>query len=229
MPTQGRPPAPGAGLHRISTLASIRAKSWDDWLDIVAVVLLTTGSLLTAWNGYQSARWGGVQSTAYSEASSTRVRASDAATSGYLDTIIDVQTFNHWVDAYTSNDTMLMTFLERQFSDRLAPAVDAWKATSPKTNLDAPEAPWVMPEYVSPNIDRAEELTAKADALFTKGTDASERSDDYLLNTVYLATSLFFAGIAGKVAGRSAKAIIIVFGCLMLFYGLYHVVSWPII
>lgn len=221
--------ATGLKLIQVKALATIKNKSWSDWLDIVAVLLLTTGSLLTAWNGYQAARWGGVQSISYSKASSMRIRASDATTAGYLDMLIDVQTFNHWVDAYTSNDTILMGFLERQFSDRLAPAVDAWKATSPLTNLDAPENPWVMPEYVSPQLERAEQLSAEADALFAEGIDASERSDDYVLNTVYLATALFFAGIAGKVAGRSAKVIIIVFGCLMLFYGLYHVFSWPII
>ncbi|MCO5176427.1 MAG: hypothetical protein M9890_05580 [Thermomicrobiales bacterium] len=216
------------GNAKIRLLRWINSQVWNYWLEIIAVLLLTTASLATAWNGYQAARWGGVQSTAYSQASAKRVQASDASSSGFIEMFMDVEVFNDFADAYTSNDTQLMAFLERQFSDRLRPAVDAWLETSPLTNPDAPGSPLEMSEYTTPSFDRAAQLSDEADALFASGLDASDKSDQYILNTVYLATALFFAGIAGKVVGRPARTMIVVVGIAMLLFGLYHIFSLPI-
>jgi len=216
------------GSAKMRLLRWINSQVWNYWLEIIAVLLLTTASLATAWNGYQAARWGGVQSTAYSQASAKRVQASDASSSGFIELFMDVEVFNDYADAFTSNDTQLMAFLERQFSDRLRPAVTAWLATSPLSNPDAPASPLDMEEYSSPSFDRAERLNEEADALFASGLEASDKSDQYILNTVYLATALFFAGIAGKIAGRPARTMIVVIGTLMLVYGLFHIFSLPV-
>jgi len=216
------------GHGKVRFLRWINSQVWNYWLEIIAVLLLTTASLATAWNGYQAARWGGVQSTAFSQASAKRVQASDANTSGFVEMFMDAEVFNDYADAFTSNDTQLMAFLERQFSDRLRPAVDAWLATSPLSNPDAPGSPMDMPEYRNPSFEHAEQLSDEADALFTSGLDASDKSDQYILNTVYLATALFFAGIAGKVVGRPARTMIIIIGSMMLIFGLYHIVSLPV-
>ncbi len=171
---------------------------------------------------------GGVQSTMFSQASAKRVQASDARSSGFAKMFMDAEVFNDYADAYTSNDTQLMAFLERQFSDRLRPAVDAWLAASPLSNPDAPGSPMDMSEYRNPSFKRAEQLSDESDALFTYEMDASDKSDQYILNTVYLATALFFAGIAGTVVGRPARTMIITIGIMMLIFGLYHIVALPI-
>ena len=191
------------------------------------MLLLTTASLMTAWNGYQASEWGGLQSTTYSQASAKRIQASDASKTGNLELFIDIETFNDFADAYASNDTQLMAFLEKQFSDRLRSAVDAWLKTQPLTDPDAPANPMAMPEYVSPSLQRADQLLAEADTLFATGLEASNRSDAYVLNTVYLATALFFAGMASKISGRPARTLVIVVGMAMLLFGVYHAVVTP--
>lgn len=212
-----------------SMMIWVRGKSLDNWLETLAVVLLTTASLITAWNGYQATRWGGKQSTAYSQASGLRIRASDALTAAQLEMMIDIQVFNDFAAAYTQGNQRMMDFLEHQFSDRLRPAVDAWLATRPLENPDAPPNPLAMPEYVSESFVLAHQLEAKADATFADGLDASEQSDKYVLNTVYLALALFFAGISAKISGRPARSLVIVIGVGMLLYGAYHVFSYPTI
>jgi hypothetical protein len=206
----------------------LRSKEWDDWIETVAVILLATASLAAAWSGYQASKWSGEQSTLYSQASARRVLATEASTKAYLYTIMDIETFNHFATAYDQDNAQLMAFHERQFSDRLRPAVDAWVATDPLNNLDAPSSPFAMPEYMVPERERSGQLEAEAEALFEEGEYANKQSDNYVLNTVFLATVLFFAGIVTKVRGRPARTVIVTLGAILLLYGIYHVATLPI-
>jgi hypothetical protein len=38
----------------------------EQWSEIISAFILGLVTVATAWSGYQSARWGGVQSTLYS-------------------------------------------------------------------------------------------------------------------------------------------------------------------
>jgi hypothetical protein len=40
----------------------------DRWVELIAAVLLSMATVLTAWSGYQATRWSGVQATAFSRA-----------------------------------------------------------------------------------------------------------------------------------------------------------------
>jgi hypothetical protein len=220
---------PGSGEKRLSVVR--RFTQWansqqsDQWIELLAVLMLTTASLAAAWSGYQASRWGGNQATLYSQASSKRTEATDASTRANLYTLIDMEVFNDYADAYTDDDPALMAFIERQFSDRLRPAVDAWLETDPLNNSDAPSHPLAMPEYVVPELKRSETLQQEAELLFEEGIHANQQSDEFVLNTVYLATVLFFAGIATKIEGRPARIAIVVLGISLLFFGVYHLVT----
>ena len=60
------------------------------------------------------------------------------------------------------------------------------------------------------------------------GTEANQRSDDYVLNTVFLASVLFFAGIAPRVRWLPAQLILVGLALVLLGYGLINVISYPI-
>ena len=49
-----------------------------DWLDIMAVFVLSITAVLTAWCGFEASKWGGEMSIAFSQASSARVQATSA-------------------------------------------------------------------------------------------------------------------------------------------------------
>ena len=69
---------------------------------------------------------------------------------------------------------------ERRFRPEFQVAFDAWLATSPETNPQAPPGPTYMPEYVQPGFAEAAELDRKADASFAEGSAAGETSDQYV-------------------------------------------------
>src|SRR5262249_10975874 len=76
-------------------------------------------------------------------------------------------------------------------------AFDAWIATNPESNPDAPPGPTYMPEYKQPDIQRAADLDKQADAHYSDGANAAATADDYVRTVVYLATVLFLVGGSG--------------------------------
>ena len=46
-----------------------------DWREIVVVVLLSVTTILTAWVGFQSSKWGGAMSISFAQASTARIEA----------------------------------------------------------------------------------------------------------------------------------------------------------
>ncbi|HWV22921.1 MAG TPA: hypothetical protein VNZ58_01920 [Thermomicrobiales bacterium] len=214
--------------HRVSgLLVWWKSSRSDEWIELVAVLLLASASLAAAWCGYQAAAWSGLQSTLYSQSASVQKQAIDTSTQAFLFELADRQLFNDYAAAYTNDDQILMDFYQRQFSHRLRPAVDAWIATEPLDNPAAPGTPFDLPEYIVPEKDAATSLRAKAEELFNRGTHANEQSGEYVLNTVYLATVLFLAGISTKIKGKPARALIEAIGVILLGYGILHIVALP--
>ncbi len=208
-------------------VAWLRGPQSDGWVELVAVVLLSTASLTAAWSGYQAAVWGGQQTTLYSQASARRIEANNASTNAYLYSMIDTQLFSDFAAAFTDGDEPLMDFYERQFSDRLQVAFDAWIETDPLESPDAPANPFEMEEYVIEDRQRATELATDAENLFERGIVANENSKAFVLNTVYLASVLFLAGIATKVRGKPARIFMVTLGCVLMVYGLFDAASLP--
>ena len=197
-------------------------------LELVATVILALATLGTAWSGYQATRWSGVQAADYVTASGSRVEATKASTAAGQDRLFDSQVFSEWLDAYHAGDQELATLYERRFRAAFRPAFDAWLATDPFTNAAAPPGPLYMPEYVSADAQRSAELEVQAAALFEAGQEANETSDQYVLNTVFLASALFLAGIAGRFGWRAARIAILMTSAIVLGLGILNIVRLPI-
>ena len=117
------------------------------WVDFASVVLISAATVLTAWCGYEAARWTAIQSRLYNESSAQRVAA--AADSGRFNTleVIDVGMFLQYVGAIAAGRTDEEAFIYRRFRPEMKRAVDAWLATKPRTNPAAPSSPFAMPQY----------------------------------------------------------------------------------
>jgi hypothetical protein len=197
-------------------------------VELVLVAMLAFASLLTAWSGYEAARWGGVQSTKFSEASARRVDSSRAAAHADQLTAIDVNLFTNYLNAFATDQQDLADFYEARFRDEFKPAFDAWIATNPKTNPDAPSSPFDMPEYHLADRDRADQLEAEASALFDEGKDANQQSDDYVLTAVILASILFLAGISTRIDWYVARYAVIGTALIVFLYGAIRLATMPI-
>jgi len=178
---------------------------WDvpvetvNWtVDVVSVVLISLSTVLSAWCGYQSARWGGAQMRHYSQALADRVQASEA--SGQADAIrnLQVSVFMQYLAAYAANQHDLAEFLYQRFPPTMRPSVDAWVATKPLKNPHAPSSPFVMPQYHLEPLAELERANAASAIEFKAGQAANQQADNYVLFTVFFASITFIGGISTK-------------------------------
>jgi hypothetical protein len=204
---------------------------WDRWeplAEIIATVLLALATLATAWSGYQSARWGGVQSTKFSQAGALRTESTRASTTAGQLMQIDVGLFTNWINAYALDNQPLIEFYQQRFRPEFVVAFEAWLATDPKNNPDAPKSPFAMPEYVVSYQQESERLEQEASKTFEVGSAANQTSDDYVLNTVILASVLFLAGMQSRIKSVPARMIIVILGLCILAFGLFNIATYPI-
>ena len=204
---------------------------WDRWeplAEIIATVLLAMATLATAWSGYQSARWGGVQSSKYSQAGALRTESTRASTQAGQLIQIDIGLFTNWINAFANENERLADFYEARFRPEFKPAFDAWLATDPRNNPDAPSSPFAMPEYTLTKIVESEQLEQEASKTFDEGSAANQTSDDYILNTVILASVLFLAGMQSRIKSVPMRMLIVILGLLILTFGLYNIATYPI-
>jgi hypothetical protein len=204
---------------------------WDRWeplAEIIATLLLALATLATAWSGYQSARWGGVQSSKYSQAGALRTESTRASTQAGQFIQIDIGLFTNWINAYAGDNEALMNFYEKRFRPEFKVAFDAWLATDPRNNPDAPLSPFAMPEYVVSKSEESEQLQQDASKSFEEGSAANQTSDDYILNTVVLASVLFLAGMQSRIKSVPMRMLIIILGLAILTFGLFNIATYPI-
>ncbi|MGH3042859.1 MAG: hypothetical protein ACRDNG_14175 [Gaiellaceae bacterium] len=194
----------------------------DERLDLLATVLLALATVATAWSGYQASRWNGEQAKAFSRASALRIESAKAADLANAQTQVDVATFTQWVDAYAQDQSELADFYLARFRPEFKPAVDAWIATRPLRNPDAPLTPFAMPEYRLEAREEADRLDAEAEAWSGKARTNVQRATNYVLGVVLFAAALFFAGMSARLATRRLRHILLAFG-VVLFVG---TVAW---
>lgn len=206
-----------------------RQKLIDRWFEVITAIMLGAVAIATAWSGYQATRWSGQQAAHYSQANAQRVESIRNSTLASQYMLYDVQIFNQWLNAHFHGETSLENVYQKRFRAEFRPAFDAWLATDPFNNPNAPPGPLLMPQYKVSLQEKANQFEAEAARTFEKGQADNELSDDYVLNTVFLASVLFLTAIAERFDWNWVRGIILVFALGMLLFGIYHLVTYPII
>ena len=200
---------------------------WERFVEISEAVVLAFVAVSTAWSGYQAARWDGRQAERYGTASAVRIQADEQLTLGGQQKLLDVSTFNTWIQAKENGNDALAALYVRRFSPAFKTAFDAWIAGHPFTNPDAPPGPSFMPQYTNPQIEQGDALNEEATGIFEEGTQARETSDDYIRTTVVLATVLFLMALSQRFRIREVRIAVLIISGLLMVYGLGTILSFP--
>jgi hypothetical protein len=212
---------------RKSILSQGEGDRLDRWIEFLSAVVLSLATVLTAWCGYQATRWSGEQAQAYSEAGAARVQSAQYASQGLLRSSVHVALFVEYIAAISQDNHLLADFLHQRFPKELRVATDAWLATKPLKNADAPSSPFEMPEYHLAEQDQARQLDKLAAQKAAEASQANEQSDHYVLLTVLFATVLFFAGISGKFQWQMIDLAMLILSAAVLIFGLILLLSAP--
>lgn len=195
--------------------------------EFASTILLAFASVVTSWSGYQASLWSGIQATDYNQANALRVESTRESTEAGLLVGLDVALFMAWVNAKASSNDRLGEFYRERFRPEFRQFFDAWLATKPLTNPQAPSTPFMLPGYRTEHGQHARDLEKQSKALFEAGHQANHVADTYVLGTVVLATVLFFCGIVQQFTEFRTRVFLLGVAVLLLTFGLSKILVLP--
>jgi hypothetical protein len=199
----------------------------DRVITIVEALLLAVVAVLAAWSGFASSKWSTESSLTLARASAARSQANryDLEASDLKN--FDAATFNTWFTAYIGGNQAAEQVAIRRFRPTFRVAYDAWIATNPLTNPNAPPGPTYMKEYKQPELDLANAKDSEATQLYAEGAKDGSTADDYVRTTVFLATVLFLVGISGHFRVRVARYGLVGVGAAILVVAVAILLTLP--
>jgi hypothetical protein len=196
-------------------------------MEIVAAVVLSAAGLMASWASHQGAMWNGMQSIHMSRANLERGVAAKARLEGDLTRAVEVDLFSDWIEAKSrGNDTLAQFYRTRMPVDFRA-TFEAWLATRPLDDPDAPPTPFAMPGSRPSEFATADEAERVADAEFDLGEKANHASYAYNRAGVVLATSMFFGGIGQVFRQPSVRFILTAVAIVTWLIGLQLILVIP--
>lgn len=213
---------------------SSRRADWTAYIsnnaiEIWAAVLLSVATVATAWCAYQATRWGGEQQRNTAAASAARVEASRAYNRGLELVAIDADLFSDYAQAVATGDTVLQAFyVDHLFREEFIPVLNAWLATDPLNNPDAPRNPFEDEAYLDGLLAEANAFLEEAERRTELAEEANHTTDEYILDTVFYATVLFFAGVSTKFSSHRVKVSLMALGTVIFLLVLLRLFTTPI-
>jgi hypothetical protein len=198
-----------------------------EWLEVLEAVALAAVAVLTAWSGYQAARWDAKSGEEYAIASATTVRGQEQQTLAGQDHLYDIVTFDSWLEAHHRKDALLTEAFEKRFRPEFAAAYAAWLKTDPFNDPRAPPGPSFMPEYRSARVVKARELAAEAKTHFEQGVATRQTGDEYVRITVVLATVLLLTALAQRFKIHRVRVGLVAIAFVLLAFAMYLISSFP--
>src|SRR6476469_5165672 len=120
----------------------------DRRLSIAEALLLSLVAVLAAYSGYAAAKWGTESSIELAKASADRARANRFDNDAIVTRTLDSVSFNAWFSAFSVGNKKAEALAVKRLRPGYRPAFNAWLATDPAHNPNAPPGPSYMPQYV---------------------------------------------------------------------------------
>jgi hypothetical protein len=205
-----------------------RAATKQAWFESFGLLLLSLATVGTAWCSYQATTWGAAtqrimnQSLAASrQAATDQLRASQVA-------LLDVLLFSQHINARAGSNDSLSKFYSDRFRGEAKVAFDAWLATRPFENSEAPPHPFVTNLYQPKLLTDAARAEDEAQRFRRESGEAGRISRAYVLVTVLLATSLYCGGTATKFNTRKVRIAVLALGLFMFCYAGFRLWLLPV-
>jgi hypothetical protein len=196
-------------------------------LVIIEAVVLSVVAVVAAWSGFSAAKWSTESSLSLARASTQRQVASRLYEEALTYRADDAVMFNAWLGAVETGNAPAQRIAEKRFRPAYRVAFDAWLATHPFSNSNAPAGPQNMPQYHPTGLAESVQRDAIADASFVRGQLSAGRADDYIRTTVILASVLFLVGIATQLPSESVRIALVSVGIGLLVFAAVLILTLP--
>jgi hypothetical protein len=197
------------------------------WMDLLSAIVIAAATVATAYSAYESSLWNGDQNEHNARSTMAVVRAGKLTNLELQKTAVHVNLLVHWLSAVNRDDQQTADFLFGRFPEPLRTAAEAWRATSPFENAQAPASPFDMPQYALPERMEAGRWEQIAEDEFAMAENANDMGNRYLLFTIIYASVLFLAGISGKFKWLAIDLAVLMLGTVMLIAGVAVMIALP--
>ncbi len=236
-PPQDPKPRPAAGTRSrfrpwrrpVATAEDIQDRRYRRWAELWATIVLTMATLATSWAGYEAGKWSSIEGALNQRATLMVIHSGQLTIEGQEAMMIDLQVFTNWANAYKSGDTVLENFYRDRMRVEFRPAFEAWLATQPLENPDAPSSPFAMDEYHRALLDEASDRITEAGQLGLSAEVAGSFADEYTLSILILAGALLLAGLAQRFEWAELRIAVVAISLLVLLASIINIVRLPIV
>jgi len=208
-PSEEKEPRVTASLLR-RLLRTVEDNTRSRQLEIASAVLLGLAATASAWCGYQSNLWTGVQTFSLVAADEAARKSTQLTLQATQLQSVDLQMLLAYIEGSVRGDKKLADFLHTRFRPEVRKALDAWLQTDPFNNPNAPMHPFAMAEYTPPEREAAKHADQEQARMMAAAQQASRSSDQYVLLTVRFAAVLFFGGIVSTFESRRLRTSVFV-------------------
>lgn len=193
----------------------------------LVLVLLSLATVGTAWCSYQAATWGGVAQRYTNLAATSGRTAAAKELQAQQITLLDVMLFSNYINARSSSNETLARFYSDRFRDEMKTAFNAWMATRPFENPNAPAHPFLTNFYQPRLLTQAHMAEDDGQRLAQQAGDAGRVSRGYVLITVLLACALFCGGTASKFEKGWIRRAVLILGLVGFLFALGRLCLLP--
>ncbi len=204
------------------------AGNWDRRSNLFSLLLMALATLGSAWSGYQSSLWDGIQTFLLMDAAGLSRESNEKAMIASQQRALDAALFVEYSRDFYEGKTRLAEFFLTRSRPELRQAIQAWMATQPAKNPNAPPTPFLMPQYRLAADEEARELDSKSNAAYDRARKANLNTDTFSLLGVLFTASLFLAGLVSGFADRRTRRAILILSFSVLLTATVVLMSLPI-
>lgn len=198
--------------------ANADAEEGHNWIEIAAACMLGIAAILTAYAAFYGAQAGDEALKGYTMSARSTADANGEYTDYSQTYSADQLLYLQYALLTKQGDEVTAGQVKDEiFSQVLDDATEAWLAAP---EADRPLTPLGMDEYQIEAYDNSVAGFEKAEAEFNEALKVDDQGDNFDLAAVYLAVSLFFAGIAALFNTRRIQIVMLAGAALLVIPGL---------
>lgn len=190
-------------------------------VEILSAVVLGIAGVLTAFAAYKAALTDGDALKGYTESAKSTADANGWYNEAVQTFTADQSLFVQYAILTSSDPEMAATVRALLFSPQLEVATVAWEASGD----DGPPTPLDMEEYVVGAQIEGDATTALAEEQFASAQKADEAGDKFEFASVFLAISLFLAGVASLFKNRKVRYATLLLSVVFIVPGVVSIVQ----
>ncbi|MCF6154007.1 MAG: hypothetical protein E3K36_01905 [Candidatus Brocadia sp.] len=197
------------------------------FMELATTIIIALATISSAWCAYQATRWSGIQAFQLSTVNTLERKSSENTIRAGQMRGMDSMLFIEYLKGKQQHNDSLADFFYNRFRPELKRATDAWLATKPFQNSQAPLHPFVTEEYRLELEQEAKRLREESDQKFEEARQANQNSDNYIMLTVLFASAMFFGGVSTQFKNRNFRIAMLVIGALILCAALGVLFTYP--